>query len=200
MVFAEEIQVAQKLVAAVSADTPVAAIGRSPWVRALIAGLLAAIVTLLAGCAGGSPGVVAYVGDSRISETQLRGAVAGVQESLAADGQQVSDAAVVNVLIHGEIANQIAAQHNVTVTDAQRDALVGPSNLAPLLTNDLAKPVAYALADQQLVAKAIGPQAYTAEVAAIDVTLNPRFGVLDPASKTIIEGASSSLSLLPQAS
>ena len=35
---------------------------------------------------------------------------------------------------------------------------------------------------------------------AIDVVLNPRFGVLDPASKTIIDGQSASLSLPAAAS
>lgn len=169
--------------------------GRSRPLRVLIAGVLAAVVVLLSsGCVGGSPNTVAYVGDSRVTQSQLDAALDGVQQTLE-QGQQVSAEAVVNVLIHGQIANQIAAQRNVTVTDAQRDALVAESNLAPLLEVPAAQPVAYALADQQLVAQAVGSEVYLQDVQATDVELNPRFGVLDPASKTIVEGQSSSLSL-----
>ena len=164
-------------------------------VRALVAAVLAAVVVLLAsGCVGGAPSTVAYVGDDRVTQTELDGAVAGVDQTLE-EGQQVSAEAVINVLIHGVLADQIAAQHDVTITDAQRDKLLAGSNLEPLLDIPAAKQVAYDIADQQLVAQAVGPEAYVADVQGIAVELNPRFGVLDPTNKTIIEGQSSSLSL-----
>lgn len=164
-------------------------------VRALVAGTLAAIVVLLAsGCVGGSPSTVAYVGSNRITQTQLNEALGGVQQTLD-QGQQVSSEAVVNVLIAGQISRQIAAQHGITITDADRDKLLAGSNLAPLLDVPAAKQVAYDVADQQLVAKAVGTEAYVKDLQATSVDLNPRFGVLDPANKTIIQGQSSSLSL-----
>lgn len=163
--------------------------------RALIAGLLAAVLVLLAsGCAGGAPGTVAYVGDSRITQSQLDTALAGVQETLQ-EGQQVSPSAVVNVMIQGLIARQIADRNNVSLTDAQRNKLVGASELASLLTVPEAKSIAYDLADSQLVATAVGADIYLRDVQATTVELNPRFGVLDPANKTIVDGVSSSLSL-----
>ena len=73
--------------------------------------------------------------------------------------------------------------------------MIKGSNLAALLDVPDAKPIAYDLADQQLVAKAVGADAYLKAVQGIDVELNPRFGVLDPAQKTIVDGESSSLSL-----
>ena len=164
-------------------------------VRALVAGVLAAIVVLLAsGCVGGSPSTVAYVGPERITQTQLNVALAGVQQTLE-QGQQVSTEAVVNVLIAGQLATQIAAQHGITITDADRDKVLAGSNLAPLLDVPAAKQVAYDVADQQLVAQAVGSEAYVKDTQAISVDLNPRLGVLDPANTTIIEGESSSLSL-----
>jgi hypothetical protein len=187
--------VAQGSIAAVR---PIGGVSRS--IRALIAAALAAVVVLLtSGCVGGAPSTVAYVGDDRITQNQLAAALAGVQQTLE-EGQQVSAEAIVNVLVHGRIAEQIATQHGVSVTDAQRDELLAGSNLAPLLEVPAAKQVAYDVADQQLVAQAVGSEAYLKDVQAISVELNPRFGVLDPASKTIVEGQSSSLSLPAAAS
>lgn len=186
---------AQGLIAAARSTT---AAPRS--VRALVAAALAAVVVLLAaGCVGGSPSTVAYVGDARITQTQLDAALAGVQQTLE-QGQQVSAEAVVNVLIVGRLAEQIAAQHGITVSDADREKVLAGSNLEPLLAVPEAKQIAYDVADQQLVAQALGSDAYLKAVQAIPVELNPRFGVLDPATKTIVEGQSSSLSLPAAAS
>jgi hypothetical protein len=164
-------------------------------VRALVAAVLAAIVVLVAsGCVGGSPSTVAYIGDARVTQSQLDVALGGVQQTLE-QGQQVSTEAIINVMIAGQLAEQIAAQHGITVSDAQRDELLAGSNLAPLLEVPAAKQIAYDVADQQLVAAAVGAEAYVKEMQAVPVELNPRFGVLDPASQSIVEGQSSSLSL-----
>ncbi|MDN5769900.1 MAG: SurA N-terminal domain-containing protein [Microlunatus sp.] len=166
---------------------------RRRWSAAVLLMLLLALFA--SGCAaGGSPSTVAYVGDTQITQRQLDDALSGVQSTLGPD-QQVSPSAVVSVLIHGVIAQQIAAEQGVTVTDAQRNALVNGSNLAPLLSVPAAKTVAYDIADQQLVARQVGPEVYLKGVQDIPVELNPRFGVLDPAQKTIIDGQSSSLSV-----
>ena len=93
------------------------------------------------------------------------------------------------------LAEEIARANGISVTDAQRDAVIKGSNLAALLDVPDAKPIAYDLADQQLVSKAVGADAYLKAVQATDVELNPRFGVLDPAQKIIADGQSSSLSL-----
>ena len=59
-------------------------------------------------------------------------ALGGVQDTLE-EGQNVAADAVVNVLIHGDIAEQIAATRKITVTDAERDKVLATSNLASLL-------------------------------------------------------------------
>jgi hypothetical protein len=165
--------------------------GRYAARAAALIGVL--VVTLFAGgCARADPSVAAYVGNSKITQQQVDDAVAGVSTILQ-EGQTVSRAAVVNALIHGLIAEKIAAANKITITDGERDALIKDSNLAGLLNVEKARPVAYDVADQQIVSSKIGSTAYLAAVNDQQVTLNPRFGVLDPSQKTIITDKSASL-------
>jgi hypothetical protein len=161
---------------------------------ARIAALVGVVLVTLfaAGCAKADPSVAAYVGNSKITQQQVDDAVEGVSTILE-EGQTVSHAAIVNALIHGAIAEQIAAANKITITDGERDALIKNSNLAGLLNVPKARPVAYDLADQQIVSDKIGSAAYLAAVGGQQVTLNPRFGVLDPNQKTIIADKSASL-------
>jgi hypothetical protein len=150
-------------------------------------------MALAAGCGQANPSVVAYVGGTEISQRQLDAAVIGIQETVP-DGQQVSAEAVVNVMIQGELSAQIAAERKIAISDADRNALVRTTNLAPLLDFPEAKLVAYDFADQNIVSSQLGAEAYLAELAKREVTLNPRYGVLDPQQKIILEGQSGSLS------
>jgi len=163
--------------------------------RALRATALAGILVIVlatAGCAKEDPSVVAYVDGSEITQRQVDDAVAGVS-SILQEGQQVSQAAVVNAMIHGVIAEKLAAANKITITDGERDALIKNSNLAGLLNVPKGRPIAYDVADQQIVSGKLGSEAYLAAVANEPVTLNPRFGVLDPNQKTIINDKSASL-------
>jgi SurA N-terminal domain len=162
------------------------------WHR--LSGVLLSVVALLAlaGCANAEPGVVAYVGQTRITEEELDRAVAGVSSTLA-EGQQVNRDAVVNAMIHGELAEQIAADRNIGVTDSEREELIKTSNLAPLLAVPEARSIAFDVADQRIVGEKIGAEAYLAEVRDRPVTLNPRFGVLEPTQKLIRSDQTGSL-------
>jgi hypothetical protein len=160
--------------------------------RATVLAGVVAVTLVLGGCAQADPNVVAYVGTSRITQQQLDDAVEGVS-SILQEGERVSSAAVVNAMIHGLIAEKIAAANKITITDGERDALIKNSNLAGLLKVPEGRPVAYDLADQQIVSGKVGSEAYLAAVSKQQVTLNPRFGVLDPQQKTIITDQSASL-------
>jgi len=162
------------------------------WHR--LSGALLSVVTVLAlaGCANAEPGVVAYVGNTRITQRQLDRAVAGVSATVQ-EGQQVSRDAVVNVMIHGVIAEQIATKRNLSVTDSERESLIKSIGLTNLLAVPDARPIAFDVADQQIVAKKVGAEAYLNAVRDTPVTLNPRFGVLDPTRKLILEGQTGSL-------
>lgn len=145
-----------------------------------------------AGCANASPAVAAYVDGTAITSKQLDAAVAGVGATVE-QGQQVSSQAVLDALIHGVIADRIAAKNDVVVTDAERDAVLQGSNLEPLLPIPAAAEVAYDVADQQIVAQKLGAQPYLDQVAQQQVTVNPRYGVLDETQKLIITDQSGSL-------
>jgi hypothetical protein len=158
------------------------------------AALIGVVVLSLfaAGCAKAEPSVAAYVGNSKITQQQVDDAVEGVSAILQ-EGQSVSPTAVINAMIHGLIAEKVAAANKITITDGERDALIKDSNLAGLLNVPKGRPVAYDVADQQIVSGKIGSAAYLAAVNDQQVTLNPRFGVLDPTQKTIITDQSASL-------
>ena len=167
----------------------------SPGLRSRRAVALAGVVVLSlfpAGCAKADPNVVAYVGASRITQQQVDDAMEGVS-SILQEGQAVSRAAIVNSLIHGLIAEQVATANKITITDGERAALIRTSNLAGLLRVPKGRPVAYDLADQQIVSGKVGSEAYLTAVSEAQVTLNPRFGVLDPKEKLIIADKSASL-------
>ena len=102
---------------------------RSARFTAGLAGL--AVPALVAsGCSGAEPGVVAYVGDTKITQSQLDDAFEGVTATLP--DQQIPHAAVADALIQGAIADRIAAVNKIVITDSDRDALLKGSNLAPL--------------------------------------------------------------------
>jgi hypothetical protein len=158
--------------------------------RAGIAGLVLVVLTV-SGCANAEPSVVAYVDEARITQRQVDDAVNAISGTLE-EGQRVSSQAVVNAMIHGELAEQVAARQNIVISDSDRDEVLKGSNLAPLLPVEAARPVLDDIADEQIVASRLGQQ-YVTEIGKINVTLNPRLGVLDPQQKTIIENQSSSL-------
>jgi hypothetical protein len=159
--------------------------------RAGLAGI-ALLVLAVSGCANAEPGVAAYVGDDRITQRQVDDAVDAISTTLQEEGQTVSTEAVVNVMIHGAMSEQIAESQGIAITDRERVELLKNSDLAPLLEVPAARPVLDDIADQQIVVGNLG-QRYLSEIRTINVTLNPRFGVLDPNQKTIITGQSSSL-------
>ena len=165
--------------------------GLAHWSRRV--GIAAVAVGLLttAACARAEPGVVAYVGADRITQHQVDEAVDGISTTLQ-EGQSVSTEAVVNALIHGELADQVAAKEHLVITDADRVAILKDSNLAPLMNVPAARPVIDDVADAQIVTKKLGTR-YLTEIAKINVTLNPRYGVLDQSQKTIISEQSGSL-------
>jgi hypothetical protein len=148
---------------------------------------------LTAGCGGASPAVVAYVGDEKITQQAVETAVAAVSTTVE-EGQTVSQEAVINAMIQGELADQIAADRKIAITDAERDRFLKTTNLAPLLGVAGAKPIAYDVADSQIVSTKVGAEGYLAELERRKVILNPRYGVLDDRQKTIVTNESGSLS------
>lgn len=166
----------------------------APQRRFRLAAASVAFVALGAttGCANASPSVAAYVDGVQITSRQLDAAVAGVEQTVE-EGQQVSSQAVLDAMVHGVIAERIAAANGVDVTEAERAAALQGSNLEPLLPIPAAAEVAYDVADQQIVAQKLGAQPYLEQVSKQQVTVNPRYGVLDEQQKLIVTDESGSL-------
>lgn len=161
--------------------------------RVALAAALSVVAVMATGCSQAAPGVVAYVGQDKITQSQLETSVAAVSTTVEA-GQTVSNEAVINALIQGELAAQIATARGITISDAQRDTFLKTTNLAPLLDVAAAKPIAYDVADSQIVSQSLGAEAYLAAIEKTTVKLNPRYGVLDPKQKTVVTDQSGSLS------
>ena len=92
-------------------------------------------------------------------------------------------------------AEQIAEERSIRINDSDRDEVLRGSELATLTAVPEARSLAYDFADQSIVAERLGAEEFLAEIGRRDVTLNPRFGVLDPATKQIAEASSGSLSV-----
>lgn len=149
-------------------------------------------VVAMAGCSQAEPNVAAYVASTKITDAQVDAAVKGVSATLT-EGQQVSTPAVLNALIQGAIAEQLAAENNIVITDSERDQMLAGSNLVSLLAVPAAKVVAYDVVDNQIVSTKLGSQAFLVALESRQVTLNPRYGVLDPKQKLIVSQQSGSL-------
>jgi hypothetical protein len=74
----------------------------------------------------------------------------------------------------------VARDRGLRISDSERDALVSPSNLGPLLRNDEARELAYGLATAELVRMRIGDQAFVAAITSAPVRVNPRYGTWQP--------------------
>lgn len=167
---------------------------RGAGMRVRTYGVALALTALAAaGCGQANPSVAAYVGSEQITEREVDSALAAIKTALGPQ-QDVDKSVVVNVLVQGELASQIAAERKIPLSDAERDALLTGSNVAPLLAVPAAKAVAYDLADTEIVSRALGDDGYLAAIGSRSVVLNPRFGVLDPTQKSIIADSSGSLS------
>ncbi|GAA2111331.1 hypothetical protein GCM10009841_34080 [Microlunatus panaciterrae] len=171
---------------------------RHRHVRTAGAALASLAMVAVAGCASGSPHVVAYVDGVQISQSQLHEAVSGVAQAFGTE-RQIKEQAIVDAMVRGEVAAQLASEKKITITDAERDALFsGDADGAKLLAVPAARQVAYDLADEQIVAKQLGVEAYLAGLKKAKVKLNPRYGVwsADAAAQgsTAVQDQSSSLS------
>lgn len=146
-------------------------------VRVACVGLAVAMAGMLSGCAGNNPSDAAIVGGTAISQEAVDRNVQGLAEAFELDASRINARNVVGAMITGLQAEQIAARNNITITNAERDASLATDETgAQLLAVPDAKQLAYDLADAQLVAQQLGPEAFTDQAKEIKVNLNPRYG------------------------
>lgn len=155
------------------------------------AGVVAALA--LTGCAK-DPSVAARVGEITITDAEVQQATAAMSEAFDVTTGQARPVAFAS-LMRGAFADTLAAKHGYTVTPQERaDAFASNPDLAMLELNDQTKPLANGVADSIVLAQRLGPDQLAAEVASLDVTMNPRYGVWN--GETGEFGGSGSLSRL----
>lgn len=136
----------------------------------------AAVVALaLTGCAH-SVNDAAVVDGVALPESEILAASAAAapitQQSAAALATSV-----VQAEIQGLIAEKIAANHNVPLTDATRAELVSTSDtLKALLATTEGKTLGIRLADTSVVGAKVDAAVFAKECSEVAVTLNPRYG------------------------
>lgn len=154
---------------------------------------LSVVGLLLAGCAAGTPSTSAVVNGTSVSESDVtrwsNGCAPAFQNTPAAVRP-----AMVNAAMQGALADTIAAEKSITVTDADRVRGVASMQDADLLMADpdCAEAV-LAVSSLIFVADKLGTEAFTQAIADSDVEVNPRYGTWDPAAVGL-SGNSGSLS------
>lgn len=162
--------------------------------RALTALLVSALV-LLGGCAANNPQRAARVGGVTITDAQVdsvaQAVAAGIGGELTAGSQRLP---ALSVLIGNELARQVGAATGATVTPAERSTfLAGNPQLTQLATDPALTDVINALADAQVIAIKLGPDAFNTAAQGVRVEVNPRFGTWN-ATLAQLNGDSGSIS------
>lgn len=155
-----------------------------------VAGVLSGAV-VLGGCENGA--TVASVDGTPITRSQLDTSMSGARQ-MSQPGQQPSADQVLTIMIRGQIADRIARQRGISISDANRDKQLNP---AVLQVSD-ARELAYDLADTQIVVNAIGQDAFKKALASAHVSVNPRYGTWDPKQAFGVRGGNGSLSQIAQ--
>jgi hypothetical protein len=155
--------------------------------KTVAAGVLTAAV-LLGGCAQ-SPSDVAMVGADQITRDQYDSAVeVGGTLNVAADQ-------VLSVMIVGAIAEQLATEQGIEITDGDRDQVINEAAPGALAQVPEARDFFYDDADRVIVMQQVGEDAFVEAVRAADVTVNPRFGSWDPEQSLQVIPGTGSLSV-----
>lgn len=158
----------------------------------LMAGLVAAML-LLTGCTSGNPDLAATVKGVDIRETTLDKVSASVATLLQADPRQYR-VLILEALIQGQVAQQVATQAGVEITDADLQGVFGTSSeLSSFYADPDAREVAVAVAQRELVASKLGSAEFTALAQQVPVVLNPRYGTWSATTNSML-GNTGSLS------
>lgn len=150
--------------------------------RALLAAVVVVVLASLAALSGcTSDRVVAYVeGRPVLTVTQLDQIMAGVNPTLPpdvseADRTQVRST-VISLVVLTEFARGLAAEQNITITDAERaEALAQVGTIEAPEAQAVLNGFAESLAIQQKVG-AVDPELWARSLDRADVEVNPRYG------------------------
>lgn len=124
-------------------------------------------------------GTAATVGDARITDNEVSDASALVAQVVGTEPNQINQGAILQALVRGELADELAARNAITLTNTERDAAlaeVTDEAILGLAATPDGKEVAYDLVDFALVAQKLGENGLVNGVKNIKVDVNPRYG------------------------
>lgn len=165
--------------------------------RMMVAALATAGLLALAGC-GGNPQVAAYVGDVQVPQARVE-AIAKVLADTSTDAYDTAgsfNATVMQILVQGTLAGQVAKAKGITVSDAQRQTLYAQNELFAILLKDPATTdFMRSYADTSIMLQdATALAAFKELMASTPIRVNPRFGTWDAEAGGLKEGGVGSLS------
>lgn len=163
-----------------------------------LAVLATTAVLALTGCAG-DPNVAAYVDGSPIRQAEVDTLARAISQTVDTAGSEGTLRPVVlSILVQTKVAEAVAAEQQIEVTDAERQAVLATNaGLAALAQNPATADFTLRYLNAGLVLNSDkGSAAAAAVYARTAVRLNPRLGTWDAESHSVAEGSSGSLSEL----
>lgn len=159
------------------------------WARPLA---VAGVGLLLVGCATPPGGTAMQVNDARISTADVDRAASDCANLVHTTKDKVRTQ-VATMYLQGLIAQELAAQNGVQVSDAARTAQVASNGVGPLMDSGACQ----AVVDKWLTIKVLeqdwGAPKIISEAAHLDIQVNPQFGPFQAESLSL-PGGSGSLS------
>lgn len=160
-------------------------------VHALAAVTLGALA--LVSCAAQNPNDAAIVGNTQVRQADVDQTVAELLAATQAQPGQLR-LAVVNTLINGQVAQQLASTNNVPLTDEARAEIVKQvPELVQLSQTEGGRRYVDNATDYVIVARKLGQDKYLTECSRMQISVNPRYGSWVP-DACQLSGASGSLS------
>lgn len=159
-------------------------------VKHLMVAAAAASALVLGGCA--SPNTAATVDGDTLTVAEAEARAERIGQVL---GTRVNPADVVGLTVEGTIAREVADRAGVRVPEDQIPLLLAQQGVPQGVINNpdtgsLLRGNAYA----QIVSGQVAPQDYARIARDIPVTINPRFGRVDPSGHVVKNGSLSLLS------
>lgn len=155
------------------------------------AALLATAVMVLAGCATGNPQVAAYVDGSPISQAQVDQVSQAIVEASTDPAATAGDVSgvVLQIMIHGKIAEQVAAGEHYTVAASERQSLISANGLDGLAADPRTADFVTEFVDSSIILQNTDFQNAVAQAwATADVEVNPRFGTWNTQQNALEDG------------
>lgn len=160
----------------------------------LARGLVATLaVVAVAGCATPPGGTAFEVNGQTVSNRQVDRSASDCATLSGVGNKSAIRSDVASILLRGLIARQVAADNDITITDAARTAAETKYQSSKLMNGGQCQVAGEANLDLLVVLENMGEAKFVAAARKLTVVVNPQYGTYDPTSVGL-SGRSGSLS------